>query len=216
MPALRTLVSVALLISAVACLSDTTDPGPRDAQMRVVNASNTIVSILVDNTSTLQDVEQSNVAAFFLAPGSHHLNIQGSGVNLVVDLTATSQGVVTAFVFNAADGTVGVTAIDTGAIAPAGKSKVRVALLSQAMGAVDIYRIQPDFRTPTKIQTPFPYLTTSPFVQSDSGSWEVYATPVGGTTKLITTGAFNVESGGRRTVVFMDSLGKPVVRIMPE
>lgn len=216
MPAFRTLASAALLITAVACLNDTTDPTPRDAQLRVVNASSTIVSILVDNTSTLPDVEQSNVAAFFLAPGPHHLNIQGAGVNLVVDLTGTSQGVATAFVFNAADGTVGVTALDTGAIAPAGKSKVRVALLSQTLGAVDVYRIQPDFRTPTKIQTPFPYLTTSPFVQSDSGAWEVYATPVGGTTKLVTTGAFSVESGGRRTVVFMDSLGKPIVRILPE
>ena len=47
--------------------------------------------------------------------------------------------------------------LDTGATVPAGKAKLRVVNLSKLAGNVDIWRIQPDVATPTKIQTPFPY-----------------------------------------------------------
>ena len=106
--------------------------------------------------------------------------------------------------------------LDTGGIVPFGKSKVRVLHLTKNAGEIDVYRTQPDFQTPTRIQFPFPYMTTTPFVQSDSGVWEVYITPVGTQTKIISTGLFRIEGGGKRTIVFMDSANKTIVRVLPE
>jgi len=38
------------------------------------------------------------------------------------------------------------------------------------------------------IMTPFPYQATSPYLQSTPGSWEVFVTASGTSTKLATTG----------------------------
>jgi hypothetical protein len=96
-----------------------------------------------------------------------------------------------------------------------GKTKVRVANFSKATG-IQIWRTQPDFPTPTLIQTPFPYLAVSPYLESTVGAWEVYVTNNGSTTKLATTGLFSVLSQNKATVVLMDSSGVPVFRVMPE
>ena len=97
-----------------------------------------------------------------------------------------------------------------------GKSKLRVVHLSKLAGNVDIWRTQPDFATPTKIQTPFPYLATSPFIQSDSGKWEVFTTAVGSSTKILSSGIVTVPGGGRRTLVLLDVAGAATWRILPE
>jgi hypothetical protein len=106
--------------------------------------------------------------------------------------------------------------LDTGGVVPAGKSKLRVAHLSKLAGNIDIWRTQPDAPTPTRIQTPFPYLSTTPFVQSDSGAWEVFITPAGSATPLLTTHLFRIPSGGKRTVVLLDSSGTMIFRVLPE
>jgi hypothetical protein len=99
---------------------------------------------------------------------------------------------------------------------PSGKSKLRAVNLSQSIGGIDIWRTQPDFHTPTKIQIPFPYLSTTAFVQSDSGFWEVFITRAGSTAQLTTTGQFRIEPTGKRTVIVLDSANTPILRVLPE
>lgn len=55
--------------------------------------------------------------------------------------------------------------------------------------------------------TPFVYKATSPYLQSDPGTWEVFVTSPGGTAKLATTGPVAVPAGERRTVALVDSAG---------
>jgi hypothetical protein len=101
-----------------------------------------------------------------------------------------------------------------GAILPAGKSKLRVVHLAANAGAVEIWRTQPDFATPTHILTPFPYQGASPYLQSDPGNWEVFVTPAGATTHIATTDAVAVPAGERRTVVLLDSAGVLKFRVL--
>ena len=103
---------------------------------------------------------------------------------------------------------------DTGELVPVGKSKLRVAHLSPNAGSIEIWRTQPDFQTPVHIMTPFDYLATSPYLQSDPGAWEVFVTRPGTTTKLATTGLVQVPSGEKRTVVLLDSAGVMLFRVI--
>lgn len=215
MSAVRKLLLGSLAVVCASCL-DGTSPQTTDAQIRIINASAVTVNIAVDGTPELDFVQPSNVSAFFTSPGPHKIIFSGDALlSTLINVTATSQGVTTAYLYTSANGQTGVAALDTGSTTPVGKSKVRVSLLSRAIGPVDVWRTQPDFQTPIHIQTPFPYLTTSPFVQSDSGVWRVFVTPVGSSTPLLST-TFDVPSTGRRTVVLLDSAGIPVFRVLPE
>jgi hypothetical protein len=106
--------------------------------------------------------------------------------------------------------------VDSGSIVPAGKSKLRVSHLAGGAPAIEFWRTQPDFQTPVHIMTPFAYQATSPYLQSDPGTWEVFVTAPGGGAKLATTGAISVPAGERRTVVLLDSLGVMRFRVIAE
>jgi hypothetical protein len=131
-------------------------------------------------------------------------------------MTTVSGQVSTTYAYSPNATTLSAVLLDTGGIVPAGKSKLRVTHLSKIAGNIDIWRTQPDFPAPTRIQTPFPYLSTTPFVQSDSGAWEVFITAAGSTTPLLTTHVFRIPSGGKRTVVLLDSSGTMIFRVLPE
>ncbi|HEY4304347.1 MAG TPA: hypothetical protein VGM82_07770 [Gemmatimonadaceae bacterium] len=64
--------------------------------------------------------------------------------------------------------------------------------------------------------TPFAYGAESPYLQSDPGTWEVFITAPGGTTKLATTGAINIPAGERRTAVLLDSAKIIFFRVVVE
>src|SRR5947209_19632473 len=134
MSARRTLLSMTMLIAAVSCL-DTPFVPVSDAQVRIINASNSRVSIAVDGAPQLDDVVPSSVSAFFVRQGPHTFAFQGPNVNgLTLDVQAVSQGVTTAYLHSTDAGTVAATTLDTGSTVPLGKSKVRVSLLTKTLG----------------------------------------------------------------------------------
>lgn len=132
--------------------------------------------------------------------------VQGSGITGstgTVDLVAgenylliaqDSQGVV-----------VGSLVADTGAIVPAGKSKLRVIHSAGLAPPIDVYRTQPDFPTLVSVMFPFDFGASSPYLQSDPGDWSVVITPDNLTDTLYATGPIAVPDGGRVTVVIVDS-----------
>jgi hypothetical protein len=216
MSAPRALVSVALLVGLTACL-DVDNPKPQDSQIRVINAANSAINISVDGNATLEGVSPSSISALFLAAGTHQLTMQTStGLSTTLTVNTASQEVTTTYAYSPSPNAIGVVVLDTGGIVPSGKAKLRVTHLSKLAGNVEIWRTQPDFKTPTRLQTPFPYLATSAFVQSDSGAWEVFVTPVGSNEKLATTRLFRIPSTGKRTVVLLDSSGVMIFRVLPE
>ena len=94
---------------------------------------------------------------------------------------------------------------DTGAIVPAGKSKVRFVHAAALAPAIDIWRTQPDFGTPVRVMFPFAYGAISPYLQSDPGQWTTFASTANQTDTLYAHPAFTVADGKRATVIYMDS-----------
>lgn len=94
---------------------------------------------------------------------------------------------------------------DTGALVPAGKSKVRFIHAAALAPAIDIWRTQPDWPTPVRVMFPFAYGATSPYLQSDPGQWTTYVSPADQTDTLYSHPAFTVADGKRATVIIMDS-----------
>ncbi|HEX4683198.1 MAG TPA: DUF4397 domain-containing protein [Gemmatimonadaceae bacterium] len=185
-------------------------PGTGGA-LRAINASSVPVKVSVDGQVRVTALPISGVSdTFSVASGTHTITYATTaGTNA----TSTTVNVVdgqqyATFAFSPSATALASAAIaDTGAIVPANKSKLRVTNLAPNLGTNEIRRTQPDFGSPVQIQFPFPYQATSPYLQSDPGTWEVFVTPAGGGAKLATSGAIDIPAGQRRTVVLLDSAG---------
>jgi hypothetical protein len=147
--------------------------------------------------------------------GPHQLQfVTATGTSSTVAVTPSPSSTAIVVASGTSTSLSGTVLIDTGSVVPAGKSKLRVAHLAASAGNIEIWRTQPDFQTPVHIMTPFPYLATSPYLQSDPGIWEVFATAAGSTTKLATTGPINIGDRERRTVALLDSAGVLLFRVI--
>ena len=221
-PAVPALALVAGALAVAAC-NDMLDPLPvPDSGVRVVNATQGPIDVLVDGVPVLSGLPMASVSsALGVASGTRRVQLRTSaGATAEVSLNLTSgQALTTAAVAAGAGGLAAQVLADTGSVVPAGKSKLRVShLAATGASAVEIFRTQPDFQTPVRIQTPFPYRTTSPYLQSDPGTWEVFVAPAGssGSPKVATSGPVVVPSGERRTVVLLDSAGVLRFRVIQE
>ena len=226
-PSLRPLLLPALAsaaLVAVACgEQDPAGPGaPTDAAVRVVNATQSPLDVLVDGTVALRGLPVASVSEKLpVAAGARRVQLRTSaGASTELSVNAvTGQALTAAAVANTTGALAAQVLADSGATVPAGKSKLRVThLAASGASAVEIFRTQPDFQTPIRIMTPFAYRETSPYLQSDPGTWEVFVAPAGssGSPKLATTGPVVVPSGERRTVVLLDSAGALRFRVIQE
>ena len=137
---------------------------------------------------------------------SYMFDVQGSGVtgsSGTLDLVAGQTYVLVA---QDSQGTVvGSVLADTGAIVPAGKSKLRVIHSAGLAPAIDVYRTQPDFSSLVSVMFPFDFGASSPYLQSDPGTWTVVVTPDNSTDTLYASGPIVVPDGERVSVVLVDS-----------
>ena len=215
MHSLRILLGSLTLLAVTAC-NDTNGIGePGSATVRVINASATRFDVLVDGDVATPDVSLGAITGdITVNPGTHQIRLVSSGgATATLNFSLDNGKTATAYAYSAASSLNAALLPDTGAIVPANKSKLRVTNLSTA-SSIEIWRTQPDFQTPVHIQTPFPYLATSPYLQSDPGNWEVFVTATGSTTKLATTGAVNVPAGESRSVILLDSAGALRFRVL--
>jgi hypothetical protein len=194
----------------------TTGPGTGSAAIRVVNASQGLVDVLVDGQTVLHGLQVATVSnAISVTSGSHQVRLAGpGGSSAQVSIDAADGATRIAVVTPSASSLSASVLADTGAIVPVGKTKLRVAHLAAGAGSIEIWRTQPDFQTPIHIMTPFDYQATSPYLQSDPGAWEVFVTRPGDTTKLTTTGSITIPAGEKRTVVLLDSAGTMRFRVI--
>ncbi len=193
-----------------------TEPGTGSAGLRVINASKTPVDIVVDGQTVFRGLAVANVSdRINVSSGGHEIRLAGpSGASAQVQIDAPTGATRTAVVTPTASSISASVLVDTGALVPAGKTKLRVAHLASGAGSIEIWRTQPDFQTPVHIMTPFDYLATSPYLQSDPGSWEVFVTRPGSTAKIVTTGGVVISPGEKRTVVLLDSAGVMRLRVI--
>jgi hypothetical protein len=192
-----------------------TDPNTANAAVRVINATNSLVDVLIDGQTVVHGLMVAHVSdRLNVSSGSHVVRLVAAGSSAQVQVDASTAATRTAVVTPAGSSLTASVLADTGALVPIGKSKLRVAHLSPNAGAIEIWRTQPDFQTPVHIMTPFDYLATSPYLQSDPGGWEVFVTRPGSTAKLATTGAVQIPSGEKRTAVLLDSAGVMLFRVI--
>lgn len=210
------------LMLAGAC-SSTVEPVSGDSQIFVANATAGTLDVTIDGEKKLTALSVNGLsAAFTMAAGSHQVRLLdglGTTTELTVRTSVDTPRTVVAYSRTSSGGTTGVaTAVlaDTGALVPAGKSKLRVAHLAANAGNIEIWRSQPDFQSGISIMTPFPYLATSPYLQSDPGAWEVWLTPANSTAKALSTGPIQVPTGERRTVLLLDGAAGPRFVVVAE
>jgi hypothetical protein len=177
-------------VAAAACgpsMSDSgaTDPGNGQAAIRVVNASQGLVDVIVDGQTVTHGLQVATVSdRINVSSGNHQIRLASpNGPSAQVQIDAATGATRVAVVTPAASSLSASVLADTGAIVPAGKTKLRVAHLAANAGSIEIWRTQPDFQTPVHIMTPFDYQATSPYLQSDPGAWEVFVTRPGTTLK---------------------------------
>jgi hypothetical protein len=110
---------------------------------------------------------------------------------------------------------------DTGAIVPAGATKLRVAHMASAAAPISIWRTQPDYGTMIRVQFPFPYRAVSPYLQSTPGDWRVMVSSEDNTAAdvpmpdtLANSGLIAVAAGASKTVVIVNAVGGGVAVVV--
>jgi len=217
------LVALAALAGVWAACNDSTAPGGGVlAASGFLNATAGKIDIAVDGQTVLSNVDASIVAPLNesdLAVGQHEIRVRPAGATTggaLFSLTVHANGKRNFVAYQAPGAALNATVLeDTGAIVPAGKSKVRVINLAPGSD-IDIWRTQPDYQQPITFQFPFPFNPEpGPYLQSDAGVWHVWITPTSdASVKLDETGPIDIPSGEKRTIVVVDSAGKLRLRVL--
>jgi hypothetical protein len=208
-------LTLGVLVGGASCL-DVTGNDVADSQIRIVNASGQTLNIFLDDHLSIDGSVPPNISLIVVQSGEHTLTVRtANGVDTPLTFTTTPGGMANTYAYTTSEGVVNLVLMDT-TVAPTGSAaRVRAINLSQEAGDVDIYASQPSGTAGTQLAPTFGYLATTPYLEKSAGTWEVYLTTLGTTTKLRSTGSFDVEGGGRRTIVILDSLSVPVFRILP-
>lgn len=222
---MRPLAIIALCAFAAtgACANERNPTPPTTGlqTVRVVNGSTRAVQLRIGPLPRATVPASAVSDPIFLDAGVPLQVVDGAGSSVSLSFDGATSGGTRVAVATGAPGFAFSAKVlaDTNAVVPAGKTKLRVAHAAPTAPAVDIWRTQPDFQSPTRVQFPFRAGDTSPYLQSDAGNWEVFVTAAGAPatgTRLATTGAVALTSGQRATVVLVDSAGTLRLRVVRE
>jgi hypothetical protein len=208
----RFIVAGTALGLALAGCGSSTDSGGGQATglIRVVQAVGRApsVAVRVDGNLLLTLAAGTVSAPTAVAAGQHTLTLTPTGGGVLAsthDLQVTEGASLTLVARDSAGIVVPALLGDTGAIVPAGKSKLRVMHAAALAPPLSILRKQPDFPDFVIVMFPFAYGAVSPYIQSDPGTWQVLVTAENQPDTLHLSGALTVADGKRVTVIVMDS-----------
>jgi len=212
-PTLLVALSIGAGALALAC-SDSGGPSGPTATMQVIHTIRNVaaVDVLVAGQTALSNVPYGETRSAAVPAGNQEVTIRPAGT------TGTESASMVSFV---AGGTVTMLTVDslsiinpwvltdTGSVVPADKSKLRVVHFAASEPTLDILRTQPDWETPIGVMFPFNYQESSPYMQSDPGTWSVFVSSWSGgvpelSDTLLATGPIEVPAGESRTVVILD------------
>jgi hypothetical protein len=217
------IVAVGAVLLAAGCTDTTVTPDPVGT-LQVVNAASSAGSIVVysDGQAVGGAIVPGTGASRDIPTGSHDIELRSSagvGFSRTVQFVA-GQAVIVVGLDSA--GRVAPTVLaDTGAIVPAGATKLRVAHMASAAAPISIWRTQPDYGTMIRVQFPFPYRAVSPYLQSTPGDWRVMVSSEDNTAAtvpmpdtLANSGLIAVGAGTSRTVVIVNGVGGGVAVVV--
>jgi len=212
-----------LVVGAVACRSTlTTGPGTpaasgeEQAGLRVVNTSPDVAAldVLVGNNVVISNLAFGDVSAAASVPsGTQQVafrptggatgpatEVAFAGGDTTTVLTVDSATIINPWVLT-----------DTGAVVPAGFTKLRAVNFAADAPNLLAWRTQPDFPVFTTIQFPFPYKTASPYLQSNPGTWQILVATEAYdngqptvTDTLALSDSIDIPDGESRTVIITD------------
>lgn len=209
-------MKVVLLAAAVgalaACDTGNGPPPPQASSLRVLHTirdgPSLTVSIDGARGATLAFGAQSRT---FLSPGVHEMVLVPPDTthSLIVDFS-TQQGVnYTTFALDSVDGATHtvepVLVPDTGAVAAAGHSRLRIASFAAAAPAIDAARTQPDSSGLVASSKPLTFRAVTRYFDGAPGDWSVVISHAGLTDTLLATGPITLGDGQALTVVVLDS-----------
>ena len=226
-PLLATAALAVSLAALAGCESDSPAGTERGATagLRVLNGSRSTVSVLVDGSTRVATLAPGAVSPVLdVAQGGRSVELRPAGAASGAVAQATVSAADTTFIaaLSAATGSGVVASVvaDTGAVPAAGMAKLRAIHLAAGQPSIWAWRVQPDFPSPVTFQFPYPYGTTTPYVQSTPGTWQVLVTPASGSTPIGSDAlnhvmarlSISVGANQARTVAILDSAG--TVRIV--
>ncbi len=193
---------------------------PAGQGVRIVNAYTQPVDVLVDGALVVSSVPPGQLDSVQQGAGAHTLTLRVSGTtaSVAVPLRAEAGAFRTIAAVRSGGALAASVLDDTGAVVPAGATKVRVLHLAPNAGEIQVFRTQPDYSTPIEWQFPFLYDSAAisslgnPYFQSTVGTWDIRAwlkpseVALGwdGTTARVT---LTLASGEKRTVLVLDNPG---------
>ena len=209
----RTFWLLSAAIATAACSDDSTSPptGNSDGRLQVIPgvAALAAVDVVVDGQTRLTNaaygVPTSPIA---LSLGTHQVTVVPAGAapssgGATVTLRAGDTARVV--VVGTPTALTPIALGDTGAAPVAGKGKLRVSHMAANAPPIDVYRTQPDFASFVKLMDPFPYQSSSSFVESTPGNWVIRVTAKGTSQVLAESGPIRVDALWVRTVLLLDA-----------
>jgi hypothetical protein len=210
----RTFWLIPAVAALAACSDDPSGPDPSanaDGRLQVVPgvASLAAVDVVVDGQTKLSNVPygvpSSTIA---LSLGQHQVKVVPAGTAASVGgttVTLRSNDTTRVVVIGTPSAMTPIALGDTGATPVPGKGKLRVSHLAANAPAIDVYRTQPDFAQFVKFMDPFPFQSSSSFVESTPGNWVIRVTAKGTTQVLAESAPIRVDALWIRTVLLLDA-----------
>jgi len=210
----RTFWLIPAVVALAACSDDPSGPDPSantDGRLQVVPgvALLAAVDVVVDGQTKLSNVPygvpSSTIA---LSLGQHQVKVVPVGTAASVGgttVTLRSNDTTRVVVIGTPTAMIPIALGDTGATPVPGKGKLRVSHLAANAPAIDVYRTQPDFAQFVKFMDPFPFQSSSSFVESTPGNWVIRVTAKGSTQVLAESAPIRVDALWIRTVLLLDA-----------
>ena len=210
----RTFWLIPTVVALAACSDDSSGPGPStntDGRLQVVPgvAALSAVDVVVDGQTKLSNVPygvpSSTIA---LSLGQHQVKVVPAGTAASVGgttVTLRSNDTTRVVVIGTPTAMTPIALGDTGAAPVPGKGKLRVSHLAANAPAIDVYRTQPDFAQFVTFMDPFPFQSSSPFIESTPGNWVIRVTAKGSTQVLAESAPIRVDALWIRTVLLLDA-----------
>ncbi len=206
------------IITLAACTDLSVDNPPVQVTsgLRVINGTAGAVDVLLNGQPLVTNLGQATSSgALGLSAGLYNITVNRTGVTgYQRTITITTGEVMTVVALDSSGGITPTVLSDTNAVVPAGATKLRVAHMASLAPPISIWRTQPDFASPTRVQFPFAYRAVSPYLQSTPGDWRVMVSSEDNTAATIpmpdtlaNSGLITIGDGASATVVIVDGAG---------
>jgi hypothetical protein len=200
----------------VACSDDASGPDTTantDGRLQVVPgvAALPAVDVIVDGQTRLTNAAYGvPTAPIALSLGQHTVKVVAAGTAATpggTTVTLRAGDTTRVVVIGTPTAMTPVALGDTGAAPIPGKGKLRVSHIAANAPPIDVYATAPGFPSFTKLMTPFPHLSSTPFIAADPGNWVIRVVAQGTTNVIAESAPIRVDNLWIRTVLLLDAPG---------